>query len=109
PSYYSELPKTGYQVAFGVDLAYTAKTSADWSICVEAVEHAGKLYIVNVHRKQVDAPSFLLTLINCKANQPTAKFRFYASGTEKGSAQFIQRKIGRAFQVINASADKLVR
>jgi predicted phage terminase large subunit-like protein len=109
PRYYRELPKDGYRVAFGVDLAYTAKTSADWSVCIEGWESGGKLYIVNVIRKQVDAPSFLLTLITCKANRPGARFRFYASGTEKGGAQFIQRKIGPVFKVVTASADKLVR
>lgn len=109
PPYYRELPKEGYRVAFGVDLACTAKTSADWSVCIEGWEHDRKLYIVNVTRKQVDAPSFLLTLVACRANRPGAVFRFYGSGTEKGTAQFIQRKLGRCFKFLNASADKLVR
>jgi predicted phage terminase large subunit-like protein len=109
PRYYRELPSSGYRVAFGVDLAYTAKTSADWSICIEGYEHDGNLYVTDVHRKQVDAPSFLLTLIACRSKHAGATFRFYASGTEKGSAQFIQRKIGRCFKVVTASADKLVR
>ncbi len=109
PRFYNELPKSGYRVAFGVDLAYTAKTSADSSVCIEGWEHDGKLYVVDVIKKQVEAPSFLLTLVACRARQPGAKFRFYAAGTESGSAQFIRRKIGRAFNVLNASADKLVR
>lgn len=107
--YYSELPKAGYTVGFGIDLAYTAKTSADWSVCIEGRAHEGKLYVVRVIRKQVDAPTFLHTLEACATEQPTAKFRFYASGTEKGSAQFIERKLGRKLTVITASADKLVR
>ncbi len=109
PRFYRELPKSGYRVAFGVDLAYTAKTSADWSVCIEGWEHNGQLYVVDVIKKQVEAPSFLLTLVACAARRPGAKFRFYASGTESGSAQFIRRKIGRAFHVVTASADKLVR
>lgn len=109
PRLYRALPTAGYRVAFGVDLAYTSKTSADWSICVEAWEHAGDLYVVNVIRKQVEAPSFLLTLHACKASRPGAVFRFYGSGTEKGGAQFIAKKLGRCFRIISASADKLVR
>jgi predicted phage terminase large subunit-like protein len=109
PRFYRELPQAGYRVGFGVDLAYTAKTSADWSIVIEGWEYRGDLYVVNVIRKQVEAPSFLLTLLTCKAKRPGARFRFYAAGTEKGSAQFIQRKMGRVFKVITASADKLVR
>lgn len=106
---YGALPTSGYRVAFGVDLAYTAKTSADWSVCIEGWEHKGDLYVVDVIRKQVDAPSFLLTLMACRARHPSATFRFYASGTEKGAAQFIQKKMGRSFKVVSASADKLVR
>lgn len=107
--YYRELPRDGYVVGFGLDLAYTAKNSADWSVCIEGWECRGDLYIVRVDRKQVDAPSFLLTLSARAAERPTAKFRFYASGTEKGSAQFIERKLGRRLVVMTASADKLAR
>lgn len=108
--YYSELPKDGYRVAYGVDLAYSSKTSADWSICVEAWSKDDKLYIVNVLRKQVPATSFLLTLISCRTNRPGAPFRFYSGGGgEKGSADFIKQKLGRIFHVFPASSDKLVR
>jgi predicted phage terminase large subunit-like protein len=109
PGYYRELPTSGYRIAFGVDLAYTAKTSADWSVTIEGIAYKRQLYVTRVIRKQVDAPTFLLTLVSLHADKPLAPFRFYASGTESGSAQFIQRKLGRCFKVINASADKLVR
>lgn len=109
PRYYSAPPTEGYRVAFGVDLAYSSRTSADWSVCIEALEYNGGIYVLDVVRKQVDAPSFLLTLMACKARRPTALFRFYAGGTEKGSAQFIQQKMGRCFKVYPATTDKLVR
>lgn len=111
PRYYRELPKAGYVVGFGVDLAYSAKTSSDFSVVIKAlfVPDEGKLYLVKVIRRQTEAPKFLGVLSECKDQNPGAIFRFYGSGTEKGSASFIRRRLGRVFLVINASADKLVR
>jgi predicted phage terminase large subunit-like protein len=109
PGYYRGLPVSGYRVAFGVDLACTAKTRADWSICVEGWAVGDQIYIVDVQRKQVEAPSFTLTLLAKKTQRPGAPFRFYGSGTEKAAAQFIRAKIGSGFKFMNASADKLVR
>jgi predicted phage terminase large subunit-like protein len=109
-AYYSELPKAGYRVAYGVDLAYSSKTSADWSILVEGWAEGDRLYIVNVVRKQVQATSFLLTLIAARANRPGSPFRFYSGGGgEKGSADFIKQKLGRIFKVLPATTDKLAR
>lgn len=102
PTCYSELPERGFRVSFGVDLSYTEKTHADFSVCVEiwAVPPARgvgappddwRFYVVDVQRKQVEAPAFALTL-RAKASQRPGKFWWYASGTEKGAAQFIRAK-----------------
>jgi predicted phage terminase large subunit-like protein len=108
--YYAELPKDGYRVAYGVDLAYSQKTSADWSILIEGWAKGDNLYIVNVTRKQVPATSFLLTLLAARTNRPGAPFRFYSGGGgEKGSADFIKQKLGRIFKVLPATSDKLSR
>lgn len=110
PRLYSELPKDGYRVAYGVDLAYSERTSADWSILIEGWEYEGNLYIVDVQRKQVPATSFLLTLIAARTNRPSAPFRFYSGGGgEKGVADFIRQKVGRQFKVLPATSDKLAR
>jgi predicted phage terminase large subunit-like protein len=110
PGYYSELPKSGYRIGYGVDLAYSARTSADWSILIEGIACDGKLYLISAQRKQVPATSFLLTLVAAKTNRPGALFRFYSGGGgEKGSADFIKQKLGRCFKIIPATADKLVR
>lgn len=110
PTYYRQLPKDGYRIGFGVDLAYSARTSADWSICGEGCATSDKLYITDWQRKQVPATSFLLTLVAAKTNRPNAFFRFYSGGGgEKGSADFIKQKLGRCFKIIPATADKLVR
>lgn len=125
PSFYRELPRDGYRGAFGLDLAYSAKTHADWSICIEGVmvtreeqESDGKggtktvkrnaLYVVDVQRKQVDAPSFALTLRAKQSARPGYKMRWYAAGTEKGSADFMIRQ-GIKLKVLPPIGDKLIR
>jgi len=107
PHYYSALPTRGYRVGYGVDLAYTAKTHADYSVCIRCLAVGDTLYITDVQRKQVDAPSFLLTLRAQHAAQP-GPMRWHASGTEKGAAQFIQQRLP-ALQTVQATGDKFVR
>jgi len=107
PHYYSALPTSGYRVGYGVDLAYTAKTHADYSVCIRCLAVGDVLYITDVQRKQVDAPSFLLTLRAQHAAQP-GPMRWHASGTEKGAAQFIQQRLP-ALQTVQATGDKFVR
>lgn len=113
PSFYSELPKEGYSVGFGVDLAYTAKTNSDWSVCLEmwrvgqAHDRNAKFYIVHIDRAQVEAPSFALTLRARSSRRPGAKMLWRASGTEKGSAQFIAKQ-GIPLKVEPPPGDKYV-
>jgi phage terminase large subunit-like protein len=111
PTYYSKLP-TKYRGAFGVDLAYTARTSADWSICVEMWrEETGdpkspNFYIVHVDRKQCEAPEFSTTLKARSLRRPGWKMLWRSSGTEKGAAQFLQKTLPLVVQ--NPPGDKLV-
>lgn len=107
PEYYDELPSERYRVGYGVDLAYTAKTSADFSVCVEGWLHDGKLYIVRVDRKQVDAPSFTLTLAS-RQSQRRGPMLWIASGTEKGAASFVRKKVP-ALRTKRANTDKFMR
>jgi len=107
PHYYTELPTSGFASAFGVDLAYTAKTRADWSVCLRLLRKGDDYYVVDVQRKQVDAPAFLLTLKAMHAEHP-ARLVWHASGTEKGAAQFIQKKLP-ALETKQATVDKFVR
>lgn len=103
PRFYSQLP-TQYRGAYGVDLAFTAATTADWSICVELwrEDRDGKdgqgnpleplYYVVNVDRARVEAPDFALTLKARHVRRPHWPMLWRASGTEKGSASFLQRQ-----------------
>lgn len=107
--YYRELPASGYRGAFGLDLAYSSKTSSDFSICIEGWAANGKLYIVDVQRKQVDAPSFALTLKHKTALRKGWPMRWYTGGGgEKGSADFLKRQ-GIPIKVLPAKGDKFVR
>lgn len=106
--YYDELPKRGYREAFGLDLAYTAKTQSDWSILVRLFECQGYWYVVDVVRCQVAAPEFAAKLKIIQQPNPDATMRWYASGTEIGSADFI-RRLGVNLHARNATGDKFQR
>lgn len=117
PTYWSELPEHGFRINFGVDLNYSEKTHADFSVCLElwAVppSRSGNdkdwaFYVTDVVRKQVEAPAFALTL-RAKSSQRPGKFYWYASGTEKGSAQFIQSKNIPLVVMDPAGRDKFTR
>lgn len=121
PTYYKpgQLPAQGFRVAYGVDLAYAKKSANDYSVCVEiwAVKDENNrdkedraittFYVVDVQRKQVDAPSFTLTL-RAKLSQRRAKFYWYAGGTEIGSADFIKAK-NIPLVLLPIRGDKLAR
>lgn len=111
--YYLEMPKIFRTGAFGLDLAYTAKTAADWSIVVEGIVVGDDLYITNVIRKQCEATDFAMTLHSLAAKHRGWKMRWYASGTEKGAAQFIRKQLRKGgadpFKVMTAVGDKFVR
>lgn len=96
PTFYTQLP-TVYSAGFGVDLAYTANTKSDWSICVELWRETrpGDLplfYVKHVDRARVEAPVFASTLKKRHQERPGARMLFRGSGTEKGSVDFIRQQ-----------------
>ena len=121
PTYYDELPRE-YRAGYGVDLAYTAKSSADYSVCIGGrmtstkmppdAEHEKpwikrRLYITSVDRAQVDAPAFTLTM-RSRWSAARGPMRWYCASSEKGAAQFVKQKIP-TFEIKLATADKFVR
>jgi phage terminase large subunit-like protein len=118
PRFYSKRPNN-FSGAYGVDLALTAKTSADWSVCVELWREdrdgrdakGDKLkplyYVIHVDRAQVEAPDFALTLRGRHVRRPRFRMLWRASGTEKGSAQFMRRE-DIPIEVEQPPGDKLV-
>lgn len=108
PRFYSRLPAGTFRVGRGVDLAYTKKTSADWSVYIEILRFGDDYYVTEVIRKQVDAPAFTLTLRAKATERPSVRMRWHASGTEAGSASFIKRA-GVPLEVLQAKGDPFVR
>lgn len=104
---WTQLPST-YRVAIGVDLAYTAKTSADHSIAVVIAEFNNNWYVLDVIRRQVQAPDFVKELLTLQTRYATAGLRWYAAGTEKGSADFMRRN-GLRLHAMSPIGDKFQR
>src|SRR5690606_25571093 len=108
----ADIPKG--RASIGVDLAYTKKTQADHSISLVLVEgpknEEGErtYYVADVERRQCQAPEFVKALTRHTKQWPGARMRWYASGTEKGSADFIKLDVKR-LEVLNATGDKFVR
>jgi hypothetical protein len=120
PTYFTQLPASGFRVTLGADLAYSEKTHANFSVQVEiwAVPpppargarrpEEWAFYIVDVTRVQVEAPAFTMLLLK-KQRQRNANTYWYASGTEAGSASFIRSKGVRLIVMDPGGRDKLTR
>lgn len=111
-TYYTELPKV-FRGAFGLDFAYTEKTSADWSICVEMWREnrpgdAPLYYIKWVDQEQVEAPSFADTLHKRHQKRTGFPMLWRASGIEKGAASFMIKDRKLPIKVEQPPGDKLV-
>lgn len=107
PAYYDELPKA-FRTVYGVDLAYTEKTYADFSVCVRLFVAGNTCYVHEVRRAQHDAPRFAETLKAMYTAHP-GRMMWHCSGSEKGSAQFLQKLIGPKFQYGLVNTDKFQR
>jgi predicted phage terminase large subunit-like protein len=110
PTTYSDddqIPPLRY--AIGLDLAYTGKTQSDWSVAVVVGRGSdGRAYVVDVLRRQCQAPEFAAALKSLQAKYPGAPTRWYVGATEAGSAQFMQRD-GVRLAPMAARGDKFTR
>lgn len=108
--FYEQLPdadKLSYVI--GCDLAYTAKTRADYSTAVVcAVGPGGEFYVVHVERKQCVAPDFAVTLSALQRTYRGAQLASYVAGTERGSLDFMARS-GLRIKALTAREDKFSR
>lgn len=105
--YYTEIP-SHHTVAIGVDLAYTDDTSSDWSVAVVMAESGGRYYVLEVVRRQCQAPVFAEELKRLHQRYPGAPMRKYGSATERGSVDFM-RTLGVPLSFELATTDKFVR
>ena len=105
---YAELPKTARRVGFGLDLAYTAKTSSDFSVLIKGVKVGDTLYIVDMWREQVEIKDFKGVMRD--ATKVGSHILWYIGGQEKAVASLIRPDLkGRKLIVKPASTDKLTR
>jgi predicted phage terminase large subunit-like protein len=107
PLGWSALPMQ-HRAGIGLDFAYARTTSKDWSVIVVMLHWAGLSYVVDVVRVQRRAPAFLEIIRAYKSRYPTARMRWYASGTEAHAADFAL-EAGIAIEVIPARGDKYTR
>lgn len=105
--FYDVLP-TSYRVAIGVDLAYTSKTSSDWSVAVVMAEFSGRYFILDVVRRQCAATDFVGDLKRLQERYAGAPMHGYLAGTERGVADFFARE-GVRLHVDHPTADKFIR
>lgn len=110
--YYEALPDR-FRVGIGVDLAYSRRTAADYSIAVVMAVADGPdgepiFFILDVVRVQLRAPEFAVRLAALAEAYPGAPMVWFAAGTELGSADFLIQA-GLPLDVRPASEDKLLR
>lgn len=109
--FYDRLPDR-YRIGKGTDLAYTAKTHADWSVgivllCESEPGRAPLFYVADVQRAQLDVPAFASRLQVADTKWP-GPWHWFCSTTEKGVAQLLTRGGVRVAAAL-ATADKFVR
>lgn len=107
--FYDRLPADGYQEAIGVDLAYSARTHADYSVAILGRLVADRLYLTSVLRHQVQAPQFAAALRELSGGS-RVRILALVSGTEKGTIDFLAREpYGVRITGAAATGDKFSR
>lgn len=108
--YYDDPPKDGYRVSIGIDLAYSAKTSADYSVRLDLAEKGGVYYVLGLHRAQCEARQFASALGSARAQYPAARMLWYSAGAEKGVADLLNTMVpALRLEAQAAVSDKFVR
>lgn len=105
---YEELPRSGYRVSIGVDLAVSKKTYADWNAAVVLVEKNEEYFVADVRRAQADVRTFKEVLREVLADWPGAETLWYTGGQEASVASLLDL-LGVPVQTLPAGADKYAR
>ena len=101
---------TRLRITIGVDLAYSKKTSADWSVIVilGIDDITERIYVLDVQRLQLPVPAFTERLRAVQADNRSATPRWYYAGAELGISDFIN-SLNVELQAVPAAADKFIR
>jgi phage terminase large subunit-like protein len=109
PHFYDKLPTSRVRFAIGLDLAYTAKSHADYSVAVVMAECLGIYYVVEVVRMQCAAPAFAARVKLLQQKYHGAKCYSYAYGPEVGAIDFFRSSEKLRIQSTQMGGDKFVR
>jgi predicted phage terminase large subunit-like protein len=103
------LPPT-LRIALGVDLAYSKRSHADWSVVVAiGVDDVSQTrYLLSILRVQEAAPEFAKKLKAILKANPGIDARWYWAGPELGIVDFI-RDLDVDLDAVQAPADKFIR
>lgn len=104
--YYDRLPNR-YRIGKGLDLSYSKKTRADWSVGLVLAEANGEIFILDVVRKRCEVRAFIPELQALDARYP-GPWNFVCSGME-GALVDLAPTDGIVVNVINAVSDKFAR
>lgn len=110
---YTEAPKR-FRVTIGLDFAYTAKTSSDYSAAVvlardlDSDAKAPTFYVLEVLREQCEPERFAEKLAALQQRHAGAPMHAYIGGTEKANIALL-RRFGVTVHTKPAIADKFVR
>jgi len=96
------------QISIGLDFAYTATTSADYSAAVVVGRIKNQLHVIDTLRLQVEPREFRDRVRLLLATYPQANATCYVAATEKGGVEFF-RDGGLNIDGLIAKQDKFMR
>ena len=107
---YYDVRPAQLRIAVGIDLAYSKKTSSDWSVVVVLGmdDATGRIYVLDVVRMQTSSPTFAERLKGVLKTHGAQEARWYYAGAELGIADFI-RTLDVGIEALPASVDKYIR
>lgn len=107
--YYDEPPTDGYRCAIGLDLAYTAKSHADYSVAVALASVGDAVYVLDVARHQIQAAAFG-SMLGVFQKTHGGRARIYTGGgAEVAAVEYLARDFGVDVKAMPATVDKFVR
>lgn len=89
--YYKQLPDSGYKKAIAVDLAYTKKSHADYTVILKGLEKNGVLYVTGMQRMQAEI-TVVLASLKQHQYEYSAKLHTRTGGQEKAIVEFLTRE-----------------
>lgn len=106
-----KLPEKFDKIAIGIDVAYTKKTSSDYS-CAVVLGHSrlgDNFFVLDVVRVQVEVLAFGGILKNLRQEWGSPPIFWYVGGQEKIVADYLMNVVKIPIKTIPAKEDKFAR